>query len=94
MASSVSKYVHTVLLIGKDAKTIERALDQSNVALILCDSLEEAVSQAADRAKEGDIVLLSPACASMDMFKNYAHRAEVFVSSVREIALSRGEVAI
>ncbi len=90
----VSKYVRTVLLIGKDAQTIRAALEKSDVNLLLCNSLEEAVSRAADIAKEGDIVLLSPACASMDMFKNYAHRAEVFISSVKEIALSRGEVAI
>jgi len=94
LVAPVSKYVHTVLLIGKDAKIIEKALAGSDVNLVLCHSLEDAVNRAADRAKEGDIVLLSPACASMDMFKNYAHRAEVFISSVKEMALSRGEVAV
>ncbi len=93
LALPVSKYVHTVLLIGKDAAVIKKALAQSGAALTLCDSLEKAVNLAAEAAKDGDVVLLSPACASMDMFKNYAHRAEVFVSEVREIALSRGEVA-
>ncbi|MDL2283678.1 UDP-N-acetylmuramoyl-L-alanine--D-glutamate ligase [Oxalobacter sp. OttesenSCG-928-P03] len=88
----VSRYVHTVLLIGKDAAVIEAALKGSGAAMVMCDSLEKAVDEAAGRAREGDIVLLSPACASMDMFRNYAHRAEVFVSEVREIALSRGEV--
>lgn len=90
----VAQYVHTVLLIGKDAQDIKNALENSGASLVLCDSLEKAVSDAATMANTGDIVLLSPACASMDMFKNYAHRAEVFVSAVKEVALSRGEVAI
>ncbi len=94
LVDPVSRYVHTVLLIGKDAAVIEKTLRQSHVTQVLCGSLEEAVNRAADMAKEGDMVLLSPACASMDMFKNYAHRAEVFISSVKEIALSRGEVAV
>lgn len=93
LALPVSKYVHTVLLIGKDAGVIEKALEGSGATLVLCESLKRAVNHAAKMAKEGDVVLLSPACASMDMFRNYAHRAEVFVSEVREIALSRGEVA-
>lgn len=90
----VSQYVHTVLLIGKDGKEIKNALENSGASLVLCDSLEKAVNEAATMAKAGDMVLLSPACASMDMFKNYAHRAEVFVSAVKEVALSRGEVAV
>lgn len=94
LIAPAARYVHTVLLIGKDAELIEAALKQSGAAVILCESLEEAVAQAAEVAEEGDVVLLSPACASMDMFRNYAHRAEVFVSAVREIALSRGEVVI
>jgi len=92
LTAPIAKYVHTVLLIGKDARVIEKALEQSGAEQVLCDSLEMAVIRAAEVAGEGDIVLLSPACASMDMFRNYAHRAEVFVSTVREIALSRGEV--
>jgi UDP-N-acetylmuramoylalanine--D-glutamate ligase len=81
-----------VLLIGRDAGAIRAALADAGVELIACGSLEQAVQQASALAQAGDAVLLSPACASMDMFRNYAHRAEVFADAVRELALSRGEV--
>lgn len=90
----VQKYARTVLLIGRDAPAIRAALVDSGVELVDCASLEQAVEQAAEIAQSGDIVLLSPACASLDMFRNYAHRAEVFVDAVREVALSRGEVLV
>ncbi|HZG20470.1 MAG TPA: UDP-N-acetylmuramoyl-L-alanine--D-glutamate ligase [Herbaspirillum sp.] len=88
----VQKYARAVLLIGRDAPAIRAALADSGVELIDCASLEAAVEKAGEIARAGDIVLLSPACASLDMFRNYAHRAEVFVDAVRELALSRGEV--
>ena len=49
---------------------------------------------AAEKAQPGDIVLLSPACASFDMFKNYAQRAQVFIDAVKEIGYARGEVGL
>jgi UDP-N-acetylmuramoylalanine--D-glutamate ligase len=55
--------------------------------------LEQAVERAAEIAVEGDVVLLSPACASFDMFTNYAHRAQVFGEAVRELGLSNGEIS-
>jgi len=88
----VQKYARAVLLIGRDAPAVRAALADSGVELIDCASLEAAVEKAGELATAGDIVLLSPACASLDMFRNYAHRAEVFVDAVRELALSRGEV--
>lgn len=88
----VQKYARAVLLIGRDAPAVRAALTDSGVELIDCASLEAAVEKAGEIATAGDIVLLSPACASLDMFRNYAHRAEVFVDAVRELALSRGEV--
>ncbi|MEZ0271926.1 MAG: UDP-N-acetylmuramoyl-L-alanine--D-glutamate ligase, partial [Methylophilaceae bacterium] len=49
------------------------------------ESMEEAVQQAYALSEPGDVVLLSPACASWDMFRNYAHRAEVFINAVKEL---------
>ncbi|HZW14562.1 MAG TPA: UDP-N-acetylmuramoyl-L-alanine--D-glutamate ligase [Noviherbaspirillum sp.] len=92
LAEPVTKYTRAVLLIGKDAPAIRTALESTGVELTDCPTLEAAVQKAAELAQQADGVLLSPACASLDMFRNYAHRAEVFVDAVREIALARGEV--
>ena len=86
--------VKAVFLIGKDAKVIHDALSVTDVTQIYCDSLEEAVDRATAMADVGDTVLLSPACASMDMFRSYAHRSEVFVGQVKAIgAKVEGSVA-
>jgi UDP-N-acetylmuramoylalanine--D-glutamate ligase len=77
--------VRCVVLIGRDAPAIERALN--NVCPIhRSTTMPEAVRAAAAVAQPGDTVLLSPACASLDMFRNYAHRGEVFSTAVRELA--------
>ncbi|MDC8759827.1 UDP-N-acetylmuramoyl-L-alanine--D-glutamate ligase [Janthinobacterium fluminis] len=91
LALPVSRYVRAVLLIGRDAPAIRAALEASGVDLIDCATLPLAVQRARELALEGDAVLLSPACASFDMFKNYGHRAQVFVDAVREIALAQGQ---
>lgn len=92
LAAPLAKYGRAVFLIGRDADAIRSAVAATGIDLIDCASLEEAVQQAGAMAQGGEAVLLSPACASLDMFRNYAHRAEVFVDAVRELALSRGEV--
>ncbi|MFZ6655474.1 UDP-N-acetylmuramoyl-L-alanine--D-glutamate ligase [Undibacterium sp. TJN19] len=92
LADPVERYTKAVFLIGKATPELQQALAITGVSLHDSASLEMAVQAAADMAAEGDIVLLSPACASFDMFRNYAHRAQVFVDAVREIALARGEV--
>ncbi|TFW10178.1 UDP-N-acetylmuramoyl-L-alanine--D-glutamate ligase [Oxalobacteraceae bacterium OM1] len=92
LAEPVAKYARAVLLIGKDAAAIRSTIASSGVELHDAATLEAAVSKAAELAQEGDAVLLSPACASLDMFRNYKHRADVFVDAVRELALARGEV--
>ncbi|HEX4326270.1 MAG TPA: UDP-N-acetylmuramoyl-L-alanine--D-glutamate ligase [Burkholderiales bacterium] len=85
LAVPVAAYCRAVMLIGRDAAALESALAESGVAITRCESLEQAVSESAQAARAGDLVLLSPACASFDMFRNYAHRAEVFVAAVREL---------
>jgi UDP-N-acetylmuramoylalanine--D-glutamate ligase len=92
LAEPLSKYGRAVFLIGRDAAAIRGAVAATGITLVDCNSLEEAVQKAGEIALAGEAVLLSPACASLDMFRNYAHRAEVFVDAVRELALSRGEV--
>ena len=86
LAAPVAERARRVLLIGRDAQRIARALEPSGVALELCDSLEQAVARAAACARPGDAVLLSPACASFDMFRDYRHRGEVFAAAVRRLA--------
>ena len=87
----VARFVRAVLLIGLDAPALRAALAPSGVELIDCASLALAVQRASALAQPGDAVLLSPACASLDMFRNYAHRAQVFVDAVRDIALDHGQ---
>jgi UDP-N-acetylmuramoylalanine--D-glutamate ligase len=86
LAPPVAERARRVLLIGRDAPRIARALEPAGVPLELCDSLEQAVERAAACALPGDAVLLSPACASFDMFRDYRHRGEVFAAAVRRLA--------
>jgi UDP-N-acetylmuramoylalanine--D-glutamate ligase len=91
LRAAVARHAAAVLLIGRDAPAIRAALDGVSVSVEDCATLQEAVLQAAQQARAGQAVLLSPACASWDMFRNYAHRAEVFVETVREVAADRGQ---
>jgi UDP-N-acetylmuramoylalanine--D-glutamate ligase len=90
LAAPVSRYVRSVVLIGRDAPLIRQALAASDVTLLDATSMADAVVQANRAAHAGDAVLLSPACASFDMFKDYAHRAQSFVDAVRNLALDSG----
>ncbi len=92
LAAAIARHVKAVVLIGRDGPQIAAAISSTQVPVIHCDSLPQAVSTAAEQASEGDQVLLSPACASFDMFTSYAQRAQVFVDAVRELGLARGEV--
>jgi UDP-N-acetylmuramoylalanine--D-glutamate ligase len=94
LAAAIARHVKAVVLIGRDAPQIATAIASTQVPVIHCDSLPQAVLCAAEQASQGDQVLLSPACASFDMFSSYAQRAQVFVDAVRELGLVRGEVIV
>ncbi|HET9652177.1 MAG TPA: UDP-N-acetylmuramoyl-L-alanine--D-glutamate ligase [Usitatibacter sp.] len=86
LASAVASRARAVVLIGRDAPAIARALAQAGVPIERADSMGQAVEAAFELARGGDAVLLSPACASFDMFRNYKHRGEVFAEASRAIA--------
>ncbi|MDP1602180.1 MAG: UDP-N-acetylmuramoyl-L-alanine--D-glutamate ligase [Legionella sp.] len=79
MQAPVNEFVRAVVLIGKDADSIEKALD-GVVPVFHANSLEAAMLRARSEAKSGDVVLLSPACASQDMFRDFNHRGESFAN--------------
>lgn len=84
LRASIADYVRAVVLIGEDADKLEQAL-QDVVEVFRASSLDAAVSLAKTEAKPGDVVLLSPACASFDMFKNFNHRGEMFSQVVKDL---------
>jgi UDP-N-acetylmuramoylalanine--D-glutamate ligase len=88
----VARSARAVVLIGRDAKAIRAVLTGTEaVELIEAESLAGAVQCAAQAARPGDAVILSPACASFDMFRDYRHRADVYVDAVRELAAEAGQ---
>jgi UDP-N-acetylmuramoylalanine--D-glutamate ligase len=89
LAPAVAARARAVVLIGRDAPEIERVLEGSGVPLSHAQTMEEAVERAHGAARGGDAVLLSPACASYDMFRSYVHRGQVFVQAVRALAARR-----
>ena len=91
LASPMARYARAAVLIGRDAPYIAAALADAGVPLLQAASMEDAVQQAAGQAQPGDAVLMSPACASLDMFRDYAHRAQVFVEAVRALAQAQGQ---
>jgi UDP-N-acetylmuramoylalanine--D-glutamate ligase len=90
LAAPVSRFARAVVLIGRDAPLISAALEGSAATLLAAPSMQEAVSLAAEHAQPGDAVLMSPACASFDMFDNYEHRARVFCEAVQALAIDEG----
>ncbi|MCZ7563376.1 MAG: UDP-N-acetylmuramoyl-L-alanine--D-glutamate ligase [Burkholderiales bacterium] len=85
LRAAVGKAARCVVLIGRDAALIAAALEGSGVPALLGANMHEAVERAFRAARPGDAVLLSPACASFDMFDNYAHRGAVFRAAVEDL---------
>ena len=90
LAEPVKRFARGVVLIGRDAPVIREALQGTDVAMHDATDMHDAVEQAAAMARSGDAVLMSPACASFDMFDNYGHRAEVFCQAVARVAEAAG----
>jgi UDP-N-acetylmuramoylalanine--D-glutamate ligase len=91
LAVPVARYARVVVLIGRDAPLIRSALAHTGVPLLDAADMAQAVRMAAQHARPGDAVLLSPACASFDMFNGYGHRAQVFCAAVQALALDAGQ---
>lgn len=90
LAPAVRARARTVVLIGRDAEKVALAIVAAGVSVERAAGMDEAVQAAYRASRAGDAVLLSPACASYDMFRNYAHRGEAFVAAVRRLA-GRGD---
>ena len=94
LAEPLARFARAVVYIGRDAARIREAVGQAlideHIPQLDAATLPEAVSLAAQQARSGDAVLMSPACASLDMFDNYEHRARVFVGAVADLATERG----
>ena len=89
----VRQFARAVATLGRDAEAIESALAGAGVPTQRHTTLEAATRWCFEQARPGDAVLLSPACASLDMFRNYGHRAQVFIDEVQQVAAELGEVS-
>jgi len=94
LRDAVRRYARAVVLMGRDAGLIGDTLRDTGVPLLPATDMVDAVQQAAAAAKVGDVVLLSPACASFDMYRNYLARATAFTDAVTTLAENNGEVRV
>jgi len=85
LAEAARGRVRRAVLIGQDRDRIRAALEGADIPVETADSMDDAVRRAREAARVGDVVLLSPACASFDMFRNFEHRGDVFKSVVRAL---------
>ncbi|MEI7784602.1 MAG: UDP-N-acetylmuramoyl-L-alanine--D-glutamate ligase [Betaproteobacteria bacterium] len=90
LAAPLARYSRAAVLIGRDAPALRLALAQTGVPLHDAPDMAAAVRAAFGLAQSGDAVLLSPACASFDMFRDYEHRAKVFCEAVQDLAHEQG----
>lgn len=85
LTAPLAKSCRALILFGQDADSIA-AIAPENVTLVNVDSLDSAVAQAKDHAQQGDAILLSPACASFDMFASFEARGDAFVATLKNIS--------
>jgi len=90
LADAVAQHARAVVLIGRDGPAIGQALAGTEVPQHQASDMAQAVQIASEQARSGDAVLMSPACASFDMFRDYGHRAEVFRQAVVDLAERAG----
>ena len=90
LAPAVKAHARAVVIIGRDGPLIAEVLRPTGVPIDAAASMQEAVEGAFARARPGDAILLSPACASFDMFRNYGHRGEAFAECARALAARMG----
>jgi UDP-N-acetylmuramoylalanine--D-glutamate ligase len=90
LTDPVTRFTRGVVLMGRDAPSIRKVLEATGVQIADAKDMADAVAQAASMATSGDAVLMSPACASFDMFDHYGHRAEVFCQAVASLAEAAG----
>ena len=87
LSAPLKRYAGGAALIGRDAPKLGKLLADGGIPFAYCDDLVAAVTWCRQRAQPGDAVLLSPACASFDMFEDYGHRAAVFRQAVQDISI-------
>jgi UDP-N-acetylmuramoylalanine--D-glutamate ligase len=85
LRDAVARHARAAVLIGRDGPLIGKAVSGAGVTIESATDMADAVRRAAALAQAGDAVLLSPACASFDMFRNFEHRAQVFIAAVRAL---------
>jgi UDP-N-acetylmuramoylalanine--D-glutamate ligase len=90
LTEPVAAHVRAMVLMGKDAELLAQALAITGVPQHRAADMAHAVAMATDAAQTGDVVLLSPACASLDMYSNYVARAQAFVDAVQAHSLMEG----
>lgn len=86
LRTAVARHARAAVLIGRDASLIEIALQGCGKPILHATDMSDAVQIATHHAQIGDAVLMSPACASFDMYRNYLHRAEAFIAAVQQLA--------
>jgi UDP-N-acetylmuramoylalanine--D-glutamate ligase len=85
LKAAVARHARSAVLIGRDGPLIEKVIAATGVVIESAADMDDAVHRARRQARPGDAVLLSPACASFDMYRNYEHRAQVFIAAVRAL---------